>query len=122
MFAMVPQSKDTPPTFYHVTWKCDQYGKWKTLNTSPYMALFKDLRNCNPMTETMYIQLHSSDFAKLPLSAGIRWLSFHQSGHGSCRGLQAQFQSISRITRRGHLGLAHLQQPVHQPPGMRRVV
>ena len=24
MFAMVPQSKSTPPTFYHVTWKCDQ--------------------------------------------------------------------------------------------------
>ena len=74
MFAMVPLSKGTPPTFYHVTWKCDQYGKWKTLNSPPYTALFKDLRNRNPMTESMHIQLHGSDFAKLPLSAGIRWL------------------------------------------------
>ena len=74
MFAMVPQSKSTPPTFDHITCKRDQYGKWKTLHYPPYMALFKDLRNRNPMTETTHIQLHSSDFAKLPLSAGIRLL------------------------------------------------
>ena len=74
MIAMVPQSKNTPPTFYHVTWKADQYGKWKTLNSPPYTALFRDLRSRNPMTETLHIQLHGSDFAKLPLSAGLRWL------------------------------------------------
>ena len=76
MFAMVPQTKDTPPAFYHVTWKQDQYGKWKTLNTLPYTALFKDLRNRNrkPMTETMHIQLRGSDFAQLPLSGNMKWL------------------------------------------------
>ena len=72
--AMVPQSKNTPPTFYHFTWKADQYGTWKNLNSPPYTALFKDLRNRNPMTETLHIQLHGSDFAKLPMSAGLRWL------------------------------------------------
>ena len=74
VFAMVPQTKDTPPTFYHVTWKQDQYGKWKTMNTPPYSALFKDLRNRNPMTESMHIQLHGSDFAQLPLSGNMKWL------------------------------------------------
>ena len=74
MFATVPQSKDTPPTYYHVTWKKDQYGKWKTLSSPPHTALMKDLRLRNPMTETMHIQLHGSDFAKLPLSGGIKWL------------------------------------------------
>ena len=74
MIAMIPQSKNTPPTFCHVTWKADQYNKWKTLNSPPYTALFKDLRSRNPMTETLHIQLHGSDFAKLPLSAGLRWL------------------------------------------------
>ena len=34
----------------------------KTLNTPPYTALMKDLRSRNPMTETMHIQLHGSDF------------------------------------------------------------
>ena len=72
MFAMVPQSKDTPPTFYHVTWKQDQYGKWKTLSSPPYTALMKDLHQRDPMT--VHIQLHSSDFAKLPLSGAIKWL------------------------------------------------
>ena len=36
VFAMVPGSLDTPPTFYNVTWKKDQYGKWKTMNTPLY--------------------------------------------------------------------------------------
>ena len=75
MIAMVFQSKNTPPTFYHVTWKVDQNGKWKTLNSPPYTALFRDLRSRNPMPETLHIQLHGSDFAKLPLSAGLRWLT-----------------------------------------------
>ena len=104
MFAMVPQSKDAPPTFYHVTWKCDQYSKWKTLNTPAYMALFKDLRNRNPMTETMRIQLHSSDFANLSLSAGIRWLIE----------FPPEWPWFLRITQRGHLVRTHLQQQVHQ--------
>ena len=39
VFAMVPGSVDTPPTFYNVTWKKDQYGKWKTLNT-PFVHRF----------------------------------------------------------------------------------
>ena len=34
----------------------------------------KDLRQRNPMTETMHIQLHGSDFAQLPLSGGMKWL------------------------------------------------
>ena len=72
--AMFPKTKDTPPTFYHVTWKQDQYGKWKTVNTPQYSALFKDLRNRNPMTESMHIQLHGSDFAQLPLSGNMKWL------------------------------------------------
>ena len=74
MIAMVPQSKNTPPIFYHVTWKADNYGKWRTLNSPPHTALFKDLRSRNPMSETLHIQLHGSDFAKLPLSAKLRWL------------------------------------------------
>ena len=74
MIAMVPQSKNTPPIFYHVTWKADNYGKWRTLNSPPHTALFRDLRSRNPMSDTLHIQLHGSDFAKLPLSAGLRWL------------------------------------------------
>ena len=74
MIAMVPQSKNTPPIFYHVTWKVDNYGKWRTLSSPPHTALFRDLRSRNPMSETLHIQLHGSDFAKLPLSAGLRWL------------------------------------------------
>ena len=66
MIAMVPQSKNTLPT-YHVRWKADQYSP-------PYTALFKDLRSRNPRTETLHIQLHGSDFANLPMSAGLRWL------------------------------------------------
>ena len=73
-FAMIPASKDTPPMFYNVTWKKDQYGKWKTVNTPQYTALFKDLRNRNPMTESMHIQLHSPDLAHLPLGGNIKWL------------------------------------------------
>ena len=71
VFAMIPASKDTPPTFYNVTWKKDQYGKWKTMNMPLYSALFKDLRNRNPMTELMHIQLRSSDFAHLPLGGNM---------------------------------------------------
>ena len=74
MIALDPQSKNMPPTFHHVTWKADQHGKWKTLSSPPYTALFRDLRSRNPITETLHIQLHGSDFAKLPLSAGLRWL------------------------------------------------
>ena len=49
-------------------------GKWKTMNTPPYSALFKNLRNRNPMTESMHIQLHGSEFAQLPLSGNMKWL------------------------------------------------
>ena len=74
VFAMIPAAKDTPPTFCNVTWKKDQYGKWKTMNTPLYSALFKDLRNRNTTTESMHIQLHSSDFAHLPLGGNMKWL------------------------------------------------
>ena len=74
VFAMIPASKDTPPTFDNVTWKKDQYGKWKILNTPQYSAFFKDLRIRSANTETVHIQLRSSDFAHLPLNGEIKRL------------------------------------------------
>ena len=48
--------------------------QWKTMNAPHFSALFKDLRNRIAMTESMHIQLHSSDFAHLPLSGDVKWL------------------------------------------------
>ena len=75
VFAVLPGSGDTPPTFYNVTWKKYEDGKWRTmsLNTPLYTSLFKDLRARKPRTESLHIQLHSSDFAYLSLGK-LKWL------------------------------------------------
>ena len=74
VFAFLPPSRSTPPTFFNVTWKQNQDGKWRTMNTPKWQDFFKDLRMRKPDTEMMRIQLHGTDLAHLPFAGKLKWL------------------------------------------------
>ena len=52
----------------------NQEGKWRTVNTPRWQALFKDLRMRKSHTESMHIQLHGTDLAHLPFAGKLKWL------------------------------------------------
>ena len=53
VFACLPGFRDTPLTFFNVTWKQNDQAKWRTLNSPT--VLFKDLRSRKPHTESVRI-------------------------------------------------------------------
>ena len=61
VFAFLPAFQDTPPTFFNITKKQNQEGKWRTMNTPGWQALFRDLHMRKPNTESIHIQLHGTD-------------------------------------------------------------
>ena len=74
VFAFLPRSRTSPPTFFNVTWKMSAPGVWRTMNTPRRQDLFKDLRMREPDTETMRIQIRGADLAHLPFAGKLKWL------------------------------------------------
>ena len=52
VFAFLPASRSTPPTFFNVTWKQNQDGKWRTMSTPTWQNLFKPSRICERASHT----------------------------------------------------------------------
>ena len=72
VFAFLPVSENTPQTFFNITWKMNQDGKWRAVNASGWQALFRDLRVRKTNALSTRIQLHGTDLAHLPFAAKIK--------------------------------------------------
>ena len=72
--AFLPGSRTSPPAFSNATWKLNQHGVWRTLNTPRSQDLLKDLRLRRPDTGTNHIQIHATDLAQLPFAGKLKWL------------------------------------------------